>query len=90
MVGQEEKITRYIKEGRGQGELDKYIPWLKVQEFSSRGNVTRSAGGWKTKRHHEFFSNLERSYFFLLDWSEDVIDIREQFPLERKQTFQIA
>ncbi|WP_317853404.1 TnsA endonuclease N-terminal domain-containing protein [Lysinibacillus sphaericus] len=85
----EEKIGRYLKEGRGQGELSQYIPWLNVQDFSSNGNVTR-INGWKTTRKHEFFSNLERSYFFLLDWSDDVIDIREQFPIDRELTFKIA
>lgn len=85
----EEKIGRYLKEGRGQGELSEYIPWLNVQDFSSNGNVTR-INGWKTTRRHEFFSNLERSYFFLLDWSDDVIDIREQFPIDRELTYKIA
>ncbi|KRG13974.1 Tn7 transposition protein A [Virgibacillus soli] len=85
----EEKISKYIKEGRGQGELSNYIPWLKIQDVSSNGNVSRFQG-WKTKRQHEFLSNLERSYFFLLEWSDDVYDIREQFPLERELTFQIA
>ncbi|EFI70147.1 Tn7-like transposition protein A [Lysinibacillus fusiformis ZC1] len=85
----EEKIARYIKLGKGQGELSEYTPWLNVQDFSSKGNVTR-LNGWKTKRQHEFFSNLERSYFFLLDWSDDVLDIREQFPIDRELTFKIA
>ncbi|MDP1396294.1 TnsA endonuclease N-terminal domain-containing protein [Lysinibacillus capsici] len=85
----EEKIARYIMEGRGQGELSEYTPWLNVQDFSSNGNVTR-LNGWKTKRQHEFFSNLERSYFFLLDWSDIVLDIREQFPLDRELTIKIA
>lgn len=85
----EEKIARYINEGRGQGELSEYIPWLKIQDFNSNGNVTRLMG-WKTKRQHEFLSNLELGYFYLLDWSEDVYDIREQYPLDRELTFKIA
>lgn len=85
----EEKIARYIKAGKGQGEMEEYTPWLNIQDFSSNGNVTR-LNGWKTKRKHEFFSNLERDYFYLLDWSEDVRDIREQFVLDREQTFEIA
>ena len=28
--------------------------------------------------------------FFLLDWSDSVTDIREQFPLDRDETRQIA
>ncbi|QQZ09607.1 TnsA endonuclease N-terminal domain-containing protein [Heyndrickxia vini] len=85
----EAKILRYIKEGRGQGELANYIPWLKIQDFPSSGNVTRLKG-WKTTRQHEFLSNLERDYFFLLEWNDYVHDIREQFPLDREYTYQIA
>lgn len=85
----EEKKERYIKEGRGQGELGNYIPWLKIQDVSSDGNVSRLIG-WKTKRQHEFLSNLERDYFLLLEWADDVVDIREQFPLKDTVTFRIA
>ncbi|MEK4086063.1 TnsA endonuclease N-terminal domain-containing protein [Psychrobacillus sp. FSL K6-1415] len=85
----EEKKERYIKEGRGQGELGDYIPWLKIQNVPSDGNVTRLIG-WKTKRQHEFLSNLERDYFLLLEWADDVVDIREQFPLKDTVTFKIA
>ena len=85
----EEKKERYIKEGRGQGEVTEYIPWLKIQDVSSDGNVSRLKG-WKTKRQHEFLSNLERDYFLLLEWANDVVDIREQFPLKDELTFKIA
>ena len=37
----ENKIARYLKEGRGQGELADYIPWLKIQDVPSNGNVSR-------------------------------------------------
>ncbi|WP_203247660.1 TnsA endonuclease N-terminal domain-containing protein [Sporosarcina beigongshangi] len=85
----EEKIARYIKEGRGKGELSEYIPWLKIQDFSTNGNASRFVG-WKTKRQHEFLSNLERDLFLLLEWEPSVIDIREQFPLNREETISIA
>ncbi|MGN7300625.1 hypothetical protein [Ferdinandcohnia sp. SAFN-114] len=35
-------------------------------------------------------SNLERSYFYYLEWATNVIDIREQFPLERQETLEIS
>lgn len=85
----ETKIKRYIKDGRGQGELSEYIPWVKIQDFSSNGNVTRYRG-YKTNRQHEFMSNLERDYFLLLEWQDSVIDIREQFPLDRSITVKIS
>ncbi|HDR4458244.1 TPA: heteromeric transposase endonuclease subunit TnsA [Bacillus cereus] len=85
----EKKIEKYIKEGRGQGELNNYKPWLTIQNVSSTGNSSRLMG-WKTNRRHEFLSDLERDYFFILEWIEEVIDIREQFPLNRELTYKIA
>ena len=35
----------------------------------------------KTRRVHHFLSQLELNYFYLLEWSEKVVDIREQYPL---------
>ncbi|MGC5325177.1 TnsA endonuclease C-terminal domain-containing protein [Brevibacillus sp. SYSU BS000544] len=85
----EEKIVRYLKEGRGQGEGNKYKPWLTIQDVPSKGRVTRTPG-WKTDRIHHFMSDLERKYFFLMEWTDDVVDIREQFPLDREATVSIA
>jgi len=44
------------------------------------GMVSR-VSGTTTGRIHHLMSNLELSLFYLLDWSDDVIDIREQYPL---------
>lgn len=85
----ETKIARYIKEGRGQGELALYKPWLTIQDVPSSGRVHRTIG-WKTEREHHFLSDLEYNYFCLCDWADNVIDIREQFPLDRGVTIAIA
>jgi hypothetical protein len=71
---------RYISEGRGQGDGKDYKPWIRVQDFSSRGTISRIYG-FKTGRVHHLLSNHEKYYFYLMEWSEKVIDIREQFPL---------
>ena len=76
----EERFKQYVKEGRGQNNAENYLPWIKVQEFSSRGRVSRTKG-WKTNRLHHLFSDHETRLFYLLEWSDIVIDIREQFPL---------
>jgi hypothetical protein len=73
-------IKRLIAEGRGQGRGEHYQPWLGARDVPSNGYVNRILG-WKTKRRHEFMSNLEASYFYLLERSRSVADIREQFPL---------
>ena len=74
------KLNRWIKEGRGQGEGKEYKPWLTVQDFPSMGRETR-VFGWTTQRIHHFFSDTQLKYFYLLDWEEKVIDIREHYPL---------
>lgn len=84
------KIERYIKEGRGEGTLGNYKPWLTVQDVPSLGTTTRIKG-WKTNRMHELMSKLESSYFFILEWSDNIIDIREQYPLlPLEETIEIA
>ncbi|SNX54446.1 TnsA endonuclease C-terminal domain-containing protein [Thermoanaerobacterium sp. RBIITD] len=76
----ENKLNKWIQEGRGQGEGKDYKPWLTVQDFPSKGRVTRIFG-WKTKRTHHFFTDTETRYFYLLEWEDDVLDIREHYPL---------
>ena len=71
---------RYIREGRGQGIGADYNPWIVIQDFASRGMVSRIVGT-TTGRVHHLMSNLETQLFYLLDWSDDVTDIREQYPL---------
>lgn len=73
-------ITRRLREGRGQGNGATYKPWLTVQDVPSQG-LTHRIKGWTTERVHHLFSNLERDVFYLLDWSECILDIREQYPL---------
>ena len=73
-------IDKRIHEGRGQGRGSDYKPWLLVQDVPSQGLATRIKG-WKTKRVHHLLSNLELSYFYVLEWSLIVFDIREQYPL---------
>lgn len=85
----ENKITKYQKEGRGQGELSNYKPWLTIQDVPSKGRVHRLIG-WKTSREHHLLSDLEFNYLCYCDWIDEVIDIREQFPLDRELTVQIA
>lgn len=54
--------------------------WLKIQDVPSLGRESRIKG-IKTERQHEFLSDMERNYFYYLEYSDVVQDIREQFPL---------
>jgi len=94
MAKRERKSTRKVidkrlKQGRGQGRGADYQPYLRVQDVPSQGLATRIRG-WKTGREHHFLSLLECHYFFLLEWSPLIVDIREQFPLDLDETRAIA
>lgn len=79
-VWNESAYRKHLRAGRGQGIGASYIPWILVQDFSSKGMAARVQGA-KTGRAHHLMSNLETNFFFILDWSDDVLDIREQYPL---------
>lgn len=85
----EAKYDRMIKEGRGKGSGASYLPWIEIHDISSHGLSVRGKGR-KTSRTHHLLSGLERSVFLELDWADQVIDIREQFPLDRGETREIA
>lgn len=75
------KTDKYrLIQQRGTGRFEKYKPWLKVHEFGSNGRVHRIIG-WKNRRIYQLMSDLELYYFILAQWDENVVDIREQYPL---------
>ncbi|WP_308102547.1 TnsA endonuclease N-terminal domain-containing protein, partial [Paraburkholderia madseniana] len=69
-------VTAY----NGRREPLTYKPWLRVQDVPSRGR-SRKVHGLKTGRIHHVLSDLEYAYLLALEFSERVVDIREQFPL---------
>jgi hypothetical protein len=64
-------------------------PGIQVHHISSYG-VSGRICGWKSGRTHHLLSKLERQWFYILEWSPIVADIREQFPLELEETQNIA
>ncbi len=75
-----DKVARWIDEGRGQGHGPQYKAWLTIQDVPSTGLATRLLGV-KVPRIFHLMSKLERSYFYLFEWSDAILDIREQYPL---------
>lgn len=73
-------IERHIANGFGAGAGADYVPWLRVQDVPSMGRSWKIQGV-KIDRIHHLLSDLERAYFLLCEFSEDVVDIREQYPL---------
>ncbi len=85
----EARFNRYVKEGRGSGELESYKPWLTVDDVPSEGRQHKRKG-WKTNREHHFMSDLELNFFYLLEWTDHVVDIYEQYPLNLDLTEKIS
>jgi TnsA endonuclease N terminal/TnsA endonuclease C terminal len=85
----ERKISEMAKCGCGRGTGSDYLPWLEVTSVSSLG---RSRRVWspKTGRTHHLLSDVEYGLFLVLEWASDVTDIREQFPLDRDITQDVA
>jgi len=85
----EEKIARFLKEKRGEGEGAEYRPFLTIHDVPSHGLSSRVLGR-KTGRLHHVLSKLERAVVLTYDWEDGVDDLREQFPLDREETRWIA
>ncbi len=77
------------KEKRGTGSGADYKPYIKVNEFNSLG-TTCNPVDWKTGRTMHFLSQGEMYLYYLLRFRDDVVDIREQFPLVLEDTLRIA
>lgn len=78
-----------IREKRGEGTGASYRPWIKARELNSIG-VTCNIVDWKHGRTVELLSQGEAWLYYLLRWRDDVVDIREQFPLDLDETNIIA
>jgi hypothetical protein len=84
----ETRIAKFQKEGRGKGAGRNYKPWLTISDVSSSGRVHRVF--WSvTGREHHLLSDNE-FYAFLIHWRAGADDICEQFPLDRRETMEIA
>ncbi|MDN8558365.1 TnsA endonuclease N-terminal domain-containing protein [Citrobacter werkmanii] len=73
-------FNRSLKNKYGLGVGSEYKPWLRIQDVASRG-IRSQIWGRKTSRVHHLMSSIESQFFYLAEFSDSVIDIREQFPL---------
>lgn len=85
----EAKVRKYLNEGRGTGDGANYRPWLTVYDLPSKGRSHRIYG-IKTGRVHHLLSDGEWKSFLRFEADHSVLDIREQFPLDRHQTMKVA
>lgn len=77
------------KQGRGKGTGADYKPWIYTNEFNSLGTVSNPVD-FKTGRVMQLMSMGENKFYYLLRWDDNVLDIREQFPLKLKDTLKIS
>lgn len=85
----EQRVQNFIAQGRGQGQGSSYRPWLQIQDVPSLGRSHRPFG-IKTRRVHHFLSDGEWKSFLKFEADASVVDIREQFPMDRLQTLRAA
>lgn len=71
----------WVEKDRGQGEFENYQPWLTVRDVKSRVGGYRI---WSRKfnRVIHTMSFGELIAFLLLEWDDNNIDVREQYPLD--------
>lgn len=73
-------FKRALTQKYGLGEGAEYKPWIRVQDVNSQGHSGKIKG-IKSGRTHHTLSEQESCFFYLAEYSDLVIDIREQFPL---------
>lgn len=79
-----------IRKGKGIGEGTLYKPWLTVEEVPSKG-TSSCVKGIRIPRDYHLLSELETTYFFLLERRPEVVDVREQWPiLDVSETLRIC
>ena len=83
----EADVERHRRKGFGEGAGARYMPWLSVQDVPSQGRSHRIQG-LKVDRVHHLLSDLERAYYLACEFSEDIVDIREQYPLLPREATQ--
>lgn len=83
-------LRRRIARGRGVRDGPSYVPWLKVRDVPSRG-TSSVVSGIVVNRTHHLLSELEATYFYLVERRPETIDILEQWPvLDIDETLKIA
>lgn len=73
-------VLRWIKQGYGQGWGLAYKPFFYIRDIPSDGRST-ALEGLKIPRTHHYFSDVEYHYHLLAEFSDDVVEIREQYAL---------
>jgi len=85
----ETKLAERIRKGLGCGSGTHYLPAIRIQDFSSRGVQTRTPSEVLGRTVHTH-SYLERALFLVTEFRGNLLEYREQFPMERAVTLGAA
>lgn len=86
----DEKLERWLREGRGSGEGQTYIPWLQEGDVPPEMGHLERVPCSKSGRMAITFSTIELWARLYFDARKAVIGIEEQYPLDRETTRRIA
>ena len=86
----EVSLKTKIKQKRGQGEGANYKPWILTREVKGNTGTSTILKDWKHGRQVHLLSQGELWAYYILRWRDDVVDIREQYPLNIDSTIMIA
>lgn len=78
------------REGRGTGTGADYKPWIRAREFPRDTGIRSMPVDWKHGRQMQLLSLNELWWYYILRWDDSVLDIREQYPLDKDVTDKIA
>jgi len=85
----ESDIRNLLRQGRGGGIGENYVPYFFVRDVPSLGRSHRIYSKLSDRVHH-LLSDIEYAHYLIFDMDETIIDIREQFALSREETIKIA
>ncbi len=75
--------------GLGTGEGAYYRSFITTAEFNSCGTACLIRD-WITGRHVHCLSQGEGLWYYVLRWDNGIVDVREQYPLNKMETERIA
>lgn len=88
-VFDEARVQRFLAEKRGRGFGPSYRPWLQIQDVPSSGRSHRPHG-IKSRRVHHLLSDGEWKCFLKFEGDPTVVEIQEQFPMDRLESYRWA
>lgn len=78
------------KQGRGRGSGAEYTSYIRANEIPGHLGNTYVERDWIAGRPVHLLSSGEQMLYYILRFRDDVLDVREQFPLPLESTLEIV